>query len=86
MFFFNVRGIGLEAQLQCSLLSLCQLVDFQEIKIHQDQGSGRKKNTNLPWQVAKSGPNPEGGFLVELIRVQGKERSAAIGDFLPQMG
>jgi hypothetical protein len=44
-----------------------------------------EKTTNLPWQVAKSGPNPEGGFLVELIRVQGKERSAGIGDFLPQI-
>lgn len=28
-------------------------------------------------EVAKSGPNPEGGFLVELIRVQGKEMPAA---------
>ena len=24
-------------------------------------------------EVAKAGPNPEGGFLVEVIRVQGKE-------------
>jgi len=28
-------------------------------------------------EVAKSGPNPEGGFLVEVIRIQGKEMPAA---------
>lgn len=37
-------------------------------------------------QVAKSGPNPEGGFLVEVIRVQGKDRSAAFGAQPSAMG
>ena len=27
-------------------------------------------------QVAKAGPNPEGGFVVEVIRVQGKDSEA----------
>ena len=28
-------------------------------------------------QVGKAGPNPEGGFLVDMIRVQGKVRDAS---------
>lgn len=36
--------------------------------------------------MAKSGPNPEGGFLVEVIRIQGKEWWGVLDPVLESMG
>lgn len=36
--------------------------------------------------MAKSGPNPEGGFLVEVIRIQGKEWWGIVDPVVENMG
>ena len=46
----------------------------------------RKKTRVWKWQVAKSGPNPEGGFLVEVIRIQGKEWWGIVDPVVENMG
>lgn len=51
-----------------------------------NEPSNHPKPRVWKWQVAKSGPNPEGGFLVEVIRIQGKEWWGVLDPVLESMG
>ena len=81
--FLNVRGIGLEAQLQCSLLSTsANLWISKRSKSIKIQGLVGKKH-----KIALAGgqvrPKPGRRFFGGADSGAGK---GAIGDFLPQMG